>query len=208
MRSSRAHVKRCALIFCILSMAALAGGCHPAPPLTTAPLDQAGMTYDTIKQLEADKISQAEIDEIAKVRQAGFSDADCVRLLGIYRARKTPFDDGDTVAGLIQVGISDQNVIELAELNQLGLEAGELQAIKLLGFPDEVVMDIARAHAEGKPVLSGASLGRMKNAAIRGSTILELVKRGVPDSQVGAIIAARKHGVSDAEILRHFQGSG
>lgn len=195
-----------ALIPCLVALAMLAG-CKTIPPLDTKPLDDAGMTYDTIKQLEAAKISQAEIGEIAQARQGGLSDAGCVEILSIYRTRKTPFDAGDVVAGMLQVGISEANVVELARLNQLGLGAGELQAMKLAGLSQEIVMDVARDHAEGKPVLSGASLGKMKNAEIRSGTILELVRRNVPDSDADAIIAARKHGMSDAEILRHFHGT-
>lgn len=195
-----------ALMPCLFVLAMLAG-CKTIPPLDTKPLDDAGMTYDTIKQLEAAKISQAEIGEMARARQGGMSDAGCAEILGIYRTRKAPFDAGDAVAGLLQVGISEPNVIELARLNQLGLGAGELQAMKLAGLSEEIVMDVARDHAEGKPVLSGASLGRMKNAELRSGTILELVRRNVPDSDADAIIAAHKRGISDAEILRHFHGS-
>ncbi|HUO34061.1 MAG TPA: hypothetical protein VMU43_03625 [Candidatus Acidoferrum sp.] len=191
-----------------ISAVIAAAGCHPAPPLDTSPLDQAGMSYDAVKELEAAKISQAEIGEIAKIRQAGMSDDSCVELLKLYHARKLPFDAGDAVAGLLQVGITEPDVIQLAQWNQLGLGVGELQAIKLAGLSEQIVMDVAQAHAQGKPVLSGASLGGMKNAEIRSSTLLELVKHNVPDSQASAIIAAHKHGVSDAEILRHFAGSG
>lgn len=194
------------LMPCLVGLAILAG-CKSIPPLDTKPLDDAGMTYDAVKQLEATKISQNEIGEIARARQGGLSDAGCVEILGIYRARSTPFDAGDAVAGLLQVGMSEPNVIELARLNQLGLGAGELQAMKLAGLSQEIVMDVARDHAEGKPVLSGASLGKMKNAEIRSATILELVKRNVPDSDADAIIAAHKHGMNDAEILRHFHGT-
>ena len=180
------------------------GGCHSLPPLDVKPLDDAGMTYDAAKQIEKDKVTQAEILEIAKAKQAGLSDDDCVRLVGIYHARSASFDAGETVAGLLQAGFSEPGVMELAQLNQLGIGVGELEAMKLTGLSEETVLDVARAHAEGKPVLSGASLGRMKNAEMRGSTLLELVKHGVPDSQADAIISAKKHGMSDAEILKHF----
>jgi hypothetical protein len=204
--AGRARELCIAIIPCLFALAMLTG-CKSIPPLDTKPLDDAGMTYDTVKQLEAVKISQTEIGEIAKARQGGLSDAGCVEILGIYRTRKTPFDAGDAVTGLLQVGMSEADVMELARLNQLGLDVGELQAMKLAGLSEEIVMDVARDHAEGKPVLSGASLGRMKNAELRSGTILELVKRNVPDSDADAILAARKHGMSDSEILRHFHGS-
>jgi hypothetical protein len=56
-------------------------------------------------------------------------------------------------------------------------------------------------------VLAGASLAGLKNVGVRESTLLELARRGIPDSQANAIIAFRRHGASDAEILSHFTGS-
>jgi hypothetical protein len=47
----------------------------------------------------------------------------------------------------------------------------------------------------------------MKNAGLRESTLLELARRGIPDSKAAAIIAYRRHGASDAEILRRYTGS-
>lgn len=67
-------------------------------------------------------------------------------------------------------------------------------------------MQVARRRADGKPVLSGASLARLKNAGVREPTLLKLVERGVPDSQAGAILSYRRRGASEREILRHFAG--
>jgi hypothetical protein len=92
-------------------------------------------------------------------------------------------------------------------MNQLGLSAGELQAMRLAGLSDEIVLEVARHRAGGAPVLSGASLAGMKNVGVRNSTLLELARRGVPDSQAKAILASRRHGASDAELLRRFSGS-
>jgi hypothetical protein len=97
--------------------------------------------------------------------------------------------------------------VELANLNQLGLAAGELEAMRLAGLSDETIVEVARRRAEGKTVLSGASLADMKNAGLRDSTLLELSRRGIPDSQATAIIALRRRGTNDQEILRHFTGS-
>jgi hypothetical protein len=108
---------------------------------------------------------------------------------------------------LIQAGIGEDTVLELAKLNQLGLGAGELQAMHLAGLSDQIVLVVAHHHAEGKPVLSGASLAGLKNTGLRESTLLELAQRGVPDSQADAIISARRHGANDAEVLRRFTGS-
>jgi len=42
---------------------------------------------------------------------------------------------------------------------------------------------------------------------VRGTTLLELAQRGVPDSQAAAIVSSRRHGATDEDILRRFPGS-
>jgi hypothetical protein len=184
-----------------------ASSCKSIPPLDTKPLDAAGMDYSAIKQLNTLKVTAPEVAEIAKARAAGFSDTNCVELVRIYQGRGKAFDAGETVAGLVQVGMREDSILELAHLDQLGLGAGELEVMRLAGLPDPIELEIARQRAAGKPTLSGVSLANMKNAGMREATLLELVRRGVPDSEAAQILALRRHGVKETEILRHFQGS-
>lgn len=191
----------------IVAFAFLSVGCHQLTPLDTKPLDNAGMSYDTIQQLKALKITAAEVAEIANARQGGLSDAGCVQAVQTYHGRGEPFHASDAIGRLLQVGMSEETVLELAKMNQMGLGAGELLAMRLAGFSDTMVLEVARRHAEGKPVLSGASLASLKNAGLRESTLLELVRRGLTDPQADTIISLRRHGVSEAEILRRFHGA-
>lgn len=196
-----------ASILLVCALAASVSACKRVQPLDTKPLDGAGMAYDTIKQLQGLKITAPEVAEMTKARQGGLSDASCVQILQIYRSHGKPFDAGDAVSGLLQVGVSEPTVLELAKIDQLGIGYGELQAMRLAGLSDAIVLEVARRHAEGKPVLSGASLATLKNTGLRESTLLELTRRGVPDSQMSSIIAMRRRGVKDQEILRKVAGS-
>ena len=139
------------LIFVWRSSGLLLGACHHEPLLDTKPLETAGMSYDSIKQVVALGISSAEIPEIAAARQGGFSDADCVQLVQIYHGRGQTFLDGDTLAGLARAGIGEDTALELARLDQLGLGAGELLAMKLARFPDATILEVARRHAQHQP---------------------------------------------------------
>jgi hypothetical protein len=185
----------------------LSAGCHQLKPLETAPLDNAGMNYDAIQQLKSLDITAPEVTEIAKARQSGLSDSNCVQLVTIFHGRGQPFDAGDAVTGFAQAGMTDDMILQLARLNQLGLGAGELEAMHLAGLSDEITLEVARHQAAGQPVLAGATLAGLKNAGVRSSTLLELVRHGVPDSQASAIFAYRRHGASDAELLRRFASS-
>jgi hypothetical protein len=193
--------------FAALAIALAFLGCHNVPPLDTTPLDNAGMSYDVENQLKALNVTAPEVAQIAAARQSGFSDDACLQVVRLYRNRKEQFDAGDAIAGLLRAGMGESTVLKLAQLNQLGLNAGELEAMRLAGLSDEIILDVAQHHSAGQPVLSGVSLATLQNAGMRESTLLELVRRSVPDSQTNAILALRRHGANDKEILRHFTGS-
>ena len=201
---TRAHVRTCGvLIVAFIAVVSLAA-CDSFYFLDTKPLDRAGMSYDSIKEMKALHISQAEINEIAKIREAGLSDVDCVTILRMFHQRNQPFNAGDAIAGLYESGVAEGTVLGLVSMDQVGLGAGDLQAIHLAGLPDELIIDIARDRAAGKSTLSGAALGTMKNLRMDNATLLELVRRGTPEPDGPRIIAQRRKGVKDSEILRHF----
>lgn len=191
----------------LASLALFAFGCHSIPPVDTKPLDSVGMSYDSIRQLAALQITTSEVAEVATARASGLSDATCLALFKIFRDRKQPFDVGEDAAGLFRAQVSEETILELARLNQLGLSAGEFQAMRLAGLSDATVLAVARHRALNQPVLSGASLAGLKNVGVRESTLLELARRGVPDSKASEITSFRRHGGSDAEILGRFTGS-
>src|SRR5262249_6877573 len=156
-------------------------GCHHELAVDTAPLDSAGLNYDSIQQLKAAKISTAEVAEIAKARQGGLTDPACLALFQISRSRNQPFRSGAAAAALLRSGMSPGTIVSIAALNQLGVESGELQAMRLAGISDEIVLEVARHHARGQSVLSGASFATLRNTGMRDATMLELARRGVPD---------------------------
>src|ERR1700751_6362698 len=102
----------------------MAAGCKHFQPLDTKPLDAAGVGYASIKKLEALKITSEEIPEISKMRSAGFSDDSCVSIVEIYHQRGKPFTAGESVAGLVQASMDEKAILELARMDQLGVNVG------------------------------------------------------------------------------------
>jgi hypothetical protein len=196
---------RCTGLLLLVSL--LSAGCQRVQPINTQSLDTAGMGYGAVTQLKALKITEPEVAQIATARQAGLTDEGCVQVMQIYTSRKQLFDAGDAIAGLLGAGASENLVIKLARLNQLGLGAGELEAMRLAGLSDDILLAVAQHHAAGEAVLSGASLAGMKNLGMGSSTLLELAERGVPDSSAAQIMGMRRHGAKDAQILKEFAGS-
>jgi hypothetical protein len=182
-------------------------GCKYMQPLDTKPLDAAGLNYDSIKKLEALKVTPEEIPEIAKMRSAGFSDDSCVSIVEIYHQHGKPFTAGESVAGLVQASMGENAILELARMDQLGINVGEFQAMRLAGLSDEIILETAKHEAAGTPSPSGPSLAKLKNSGLRESTLLELARRGIPDSATDQILAMRRHRATDGEILRRFTGT-
>jgi hypothetical protein len=181
--------------------------CQSLMPLDTKPLDEAGMAYDSIKELKALRMTAAEVPEIAKVRQSGLSDAHCIELLRIFHLRREAFTAGDAIAAFHQSGVSTDTIMALANMDQVGLGYGDLQAMHLAGLSDAIILEEARHRSAGKPVLSGASLGSMRNFRMNNDILLELVRRGIPDSDAAEILAMHRRGAPDTEILRRFPAS-
>jgi len=109
------------------------------------------MNFDTIQQLNTFNITAPEVAQLAAARQAGFSDASCIAAVQIYRGRSQPFDAGDEIASLIRAQVGEDTILELARLNQLGLGAGDLEAMRLAGLSDAVLLEVARHHSAGQP---------------------------------------------------------
>lgn len=181
-------------------------GCHRVMPTNTIPLDQSGLSFSAIQSLKSLNINDAEVAEIVKAKQAGLSDDGCVALVRLAHSRNEKFHTGDDVAQLLGAGMAESTVIELAKLNQIGLWTGEAQAMRLAGLSDEIILEAAHRRAAGEPVLSGASLANFKNAGMSEGTLLQLVRRGVADSEAPEIIRLRRRGWSDVQILRRYPG--
>lgn len=199
--------KRPSLLCLAAAAFMIATSCKHLQPLDTKPLDAAGVGYTSIKKLEALKITAEEIPEISKMRSAGFSDDSCVSIVEIYHQRGKPFAAGEAVAGLVKAGVRENTILELARMDQLGLGAGEFQVMRLAGLSDAIILETAKHEAAGTPSLSGLSLGKLKNAGLRESTLLELEQRGIPDSATDQILAMRRHRATDKDILRKFAGT-
>jgi hypothetical protein len=180
-------------------------GCKRLHLTDTRPLDQAGMWYGSIQELRTLGVTDAEVAELAKARQAGVSDAACVNLVRLAHGREQPFADGDAVAGLRRVGLSESTTLELARLGQFGLWAGETQAMHLAGLSDQILLGVARRHAAGQPVPSGASLAQLKDAGMSEAEMLDLIQHGTTDQQAQEMIEAHRRATASTGFVRYHR---
>jgi hypothetical protein len=205
-RVSPHRARHRAAVLAVAALACVAAACgRVAAPDDTA-LNELGFSWTQLQALRALEPTQPEIDELVKVRRARVEDAACVELVRNARARGGRFAAGDAVAALRRAGAADRTIVELDRLARLASDAGELQAMRLAGFSDEALLELARARSAGEPALSGPSLAALRNAGVAEATLLELLRRRVPDSEAQAILALRRRGARDAEILRRYSG--
>jgi len=166
---------------------------HAEQQSNTQALDEAGMWSNSVSELRSLNVSNAEIGELTQARQGGLSDPSCVELIKLARGRQQPFSGGQRIADLLAAGASEQTVLELASLNQLGLWAGEAQALRLAGLSDKVILALAQRRSQGLPVLSGEKLAGLKNSGASETVILDFIRKGTSDERVAEYIAQREH---------------
>jgi hypothetical protein len=200
--SARRRVEGIACAAVVLSLLA-AASCKKPRYIDTKPLDKAGMDFSSEETVKALNPSDAEIAEIAKAKMGGLSDKTCIELFKIARTQGQT-DWADPADGMVQAGMTEDEIIELAKMKQLGLGYGDLQAMRLTGLSDLVVMEVARRHAAGKQALSGVSLARLKDTGLSQTALFELVHRGIRDDQVAGIVALRRHKTPESEILKKY----
>jgi hypothetical protein len=169
----------------------MASGCRGTRTTDMSPLDKAGVWFTGVEELRKLNLNDAEVQQLILARQAGFSDEGGIELVQIARAREETFADGQAAANLLRAGMRESSVIEMARLNQLGLRAGEAQAMRLARLTDDVVLAIARRRAAGQPSLSGAGATALQNAGFSESQLLVEINRGMVDSEAEALIARR-----------------
>ena len=151
------------------------------------------MWSNSVSELRTLNVSNAEIGELTKARQGGLSDPSCIELIKLARRRQQPFSGGQPIADLLAAGSSEQAVLELARLDQLGLWAGQAQALRLAGISDKVILAVAQRRSQSLPALSGEKLAGLKNSGASEAVILDFVQKGTSEEQVSRYIAQREH---------------
>lgn len=176
----------------LLASALLVCSCKPAQKQDTEQASQLAMWLDSVPQLKTLNVSNAEVGELTKAHAAGLTDPSSVVLIKLARDRKVPFTDGQSIADLLNAGSSEETVLELARINQLGLWAGEARAMRLAGLSDKIILAVAQRRSQGLTVLSGGKLGELKNVGVNDAMILEMVQKGDSDEAATRFIAQRE----------------
>jgi hypothetical protein len=190
---SRRFLRRQSLLNCLLLSSLLAiSACKQTTKADIEQQNQADMWLSSVPDLKPLNVSNAEIGELQKAHDAGLTDPGSVTLIKLARSRNQPFKEGQPAADLLAAGSSEQTVLELSQLNQLGPLGGQAQALRLAGLSDKVILAVAQRHAQGLPVLSGEKLGELKNSGANEAAILDMIVKGATEQQASNYIAERE----------------
>jgi hypothetical protein len=190
----------------LLALLLVLSACKSAHKPDTEQQDQAQMWLDSVPELKPLNVSNAEIGELQKAHDAGLTDPSAVVLIKLARERQKPFKDGQSIADLLGAGSSEQTVLELARMDQLGIWAGEAHVLRLAGLSDKTILAVARRRSQGLTVLSGEKLGELKNAGFSDAEILGMVQKGMTDKTASVYITQRERAAGGHRFV--YQGRG
>jgi hypothetical protein len=189
------------LIFALL--ASLGAGCKHQPPTDYRPLDQSGMWFGKLEELKALNLNDAEVAQLARLKQVSASDDLCIQLVSMAHTRQHAFASADAVMNLSRSGFSDQEILEIARTDKLDAVANDAVTLRLIGISNKVVLTVLHRQAQGLPTLSGAAIGDLRNVGLTEFQILERINRGETDAQAEREVAAWKRVRNQTGFVRN-----
>jgi hypothetical protein len=170
----------------------LAAGCHQHPLTDYRPLDQAGMWSSDIEELKGLNVSDQEVAQVVKLKQAGISDDTCVELVSTAHVHKNLFTSGDSAAAMAKAGFSEPQILDIARAGQLDTISLEAVTLKLVGLSDSTVQLVLQKHLTGQPVMASTEISELKNTGLTERQIVERIHSGMTDEQAKKEIQARE----------------
>ncbi|HEY4979658.1 MAG TPA: hypothetical protein VII25_10865 [Candidatus Acidoferrum sp.] len=179
--------------FCLL----LLFGCEKKPERSYAALDQSGMFSTNIDELKKLNVTDLEVGQLAKLKQAGASDELCLSLFKAAHAHNHDFTSGDSAVNLSRAGYSDSQILGMAQTDQIDLLSGDAITLKLIGLSNSTVQEIVERRIQGLPTLTSEQIGRLKNTGQTEKQILALVEQGLTgaeaDKKIAQLEGSRNH---------------
>jgi len=188
-------------VLCILLGGLWSAGCEKRPTINYLPLENSGLSSSTVDQLKKLNVTEVEIPQIVKVRGLGLSDDACLAMVKDARSHAHAFSSGDSVSNLVGAGYSEQDILGMAQSDQIDSISTEAITLKLIGLSAATVQTLVSRHLQGQPTLSSEEIGRLKNTGLSERQILEYINEGMTDEQaekeVAARVAKRNHANTD-----------
>jgi hypothetical protein len=170
----------------------LLSGCQKQHQTDYTPLDRSGFWASNLDEAKKLKLSDKEISQLAKLKQSGASDDLCLSLLKAARDHQHDFSSADSAIELSRAGYSDQQILAVAQSDQIDMLSGEAVTLKLIGLSNPTLQAIIERRIKGLPTLTSAQIGRLKNTGLSEKQIVALVNEGLTPEQAEAQVAKRE----------------
>jgi hypothetical protein len=176
-------------------------GCEKKPTTNYLPLENSGLSSSTVDQLKKLNVTAVEIPQIITIKGLGLSDDACLAMVKDARSHGHVFSSGDSASNLVSAGYSEQDILSMAQSDQIDSISTEAITLKLIGLSATTVQTLVSRHLQGQPTLSSEEIGRLKNTGLSERQILEYINAGMTDEQaekeVAARVAKRNHANTD-----------
>jgi len=178
-----------------------AHGCQQHPLTDYRPLDKAGMWSSAIEQLKRLNVSDVEVAQLVKLKQAGVTDETCVALVQAAHDKKHPFGSADSALNLFGARYTESQVLEFARADQVDSISGDAVMFRLIGLSDATVQTLLRRRLQGVPTLGSDQIARLKNTGLTEKQILDRIEQGMTDEQANREVTVR-------EAVRNHSNTG
>ena len=176
-------------------------GCQRHPQTDYTPLDRSGMWASNLDQLKKLQVSDKEVSQLTKLKQAGASDDLCLALLKAAHDHQHEFSSADPAIELSRAGYADEQILAMSQSDQMDILSGEAVTLKLIGLSNPTLQAIMERRIQGLPTLTSAQIGRLKNTGLSEKQIVELINEGLSPEQAEAQISRR-------EAVRNHSNTG
>jgi hypothetical protein len=156
------------------------------------PLDQTGMFSSNIEELKGLSLTNEEIAQVVKLKNAGITDDNCVEVVRTAHAHQHLFLSADSAGSLAGAGFSDQQILEIARADKLDSISIDAVTLKLIGLSDATVQMVLKRHLAGQPVMASANISQLKNTGLTERQIVERINAGETDEQAAKEIRTRE----------------
>ena len=165
------------------------------------------MFATTIDELKKLNVTDAEVAQIAKLKQAGASDELCMSLFKAAHSHNHDFTSGESAVQLSRAGYSDQQILEMAQSDQIDMLSADAVMLKLIGISNPTVQEVIHRRIQGLPTLTSEQIGRLKNTGMSEKQILDMVESGLAGEEAEKQITKREASRNHANTnFVHNQG--
>ena len=151
------------------------------------------MWSSSLEDLKKLNVSDAEVAQLVALKNSGVSDDMCVALVSAAHVHKHPFTSAAAAKNLNGAGFGDEQILAIANSDQLDALSGNAVMLRLIGLSDPTVQMLLQRRMKGLPTLSSAEIGRLKNTQLSEKEIVARIQNGMTDAQADAEASAREN---------------